>query len=86
MSIAGFRSAVVFKNATEGVLDDRGNFLMIEVTNDNDADTEIHLNEFEGQGHMGVSIPVKAKTTRQIPLAVYRFRADHPVTVVAYRM
>lgn len=74
----------VFKDVTEGVIDYHGNYVLIEVTNDTASDVDFTINDFREQGHIGDTIPVKAGTTRQIPMAVYNFVASNTVTVVAY--
>jgi len=79
----GFRSVKVIENATEGVLGAQGSYVLVEVTSE--VDTKFYPNDFPEQGHPArYGIPIKAGQTRQIPMAVYNFRADHPVTVVAY--
>lgn len=84
MLVAGFRKIKVFREVTEAEIDRSGAFIFIEVTNDNASDVDFTVNDFRSQGHSPVSIPIKAGTTRQIPLAVYHFTATAPVTVVAY--
>lgn len=85
----GFRSNKVFENVPANQLttiDNYGAFLQVEVTNDTAGTVKFYPNQFEGQGHKGDGIPIKAGQTRIIPMAVYNFKADGVVTVVAYRM
>lgn len=86
---AGFRSHKTIANATEGKLSDSGEYLLVEVTNAGDSDTNFYPNVTlpNGQPNPAGSdpIPILAKSTRQIPMAVYNFKSDAVVTVVAYR-
>jgi hypothetical protein len=82
-NFAGFRTVQVLSNVTDGTLN--GNTLLIEVTNPGGTDVTIRLNNFPEQGHPASDpIPVKAGSTREIPMRVYNFTASGAVTVVAY--
>lgn len=86
----GFRTAQVV-NLTAGQSKDfgnlQGNVLMIEVTNDTAATVNVTINDFPEGGYTGKAvIPVKANTTRQIPMMTYRISADGACQVVAYGM
>jgi hypothetical protein len=79
----GFRKVLVIEDATEGRIDKHGAYLLIEVTNNSGSEVKFYPNEeYVGQGSHG--IPIAPNATRQIPLAVYTFRATGNVTVVAY--
>lgn len=80
----GLRKVKVFKAVTEAIIDEHGNFGYIEVTNDTAVEVAFTVNHYPEHGRVGVAIPVKAGTTRTIPLAVYKFTASGVVTVVAY--
>lgn len=85
--IAGCRTVKVLSNVTSG---DIGTpFVSVEVTNSNATDVTLYVNHFPEQGHATVGdplqgIPIKAGTTREIPMIVYNFVATGAVTVVAY--
>lgn len=83
----GFRSYTILSDVTVGELDKHGACIYVEVTNDGTTDALFFPNSFPNQGHQNLhGIPVKAGTTRQIPLAVYNFKSTVPVTVIGYRM
>lgn len=81
----GFRRHKVFENVTEGVFDRHGAFLRVEVTNNGEAATKFYPNASEDNVSAPQGIPIGAGETRIIPMAVYNFTADDPVTVVGYR-
>lgn len=60
-------------------LDFQGSFILSEVTSDSDI---IFYPNKQNPSQNG--IPVKAGTTRQIPLRIYDFKADGNCTVVLY--
>ena len=85
--VVGFRDVQVFSNVVSGSLATVSQY--IEVTNSNATDTIIYLNDFPEQGHPTLDIaskgiPIKAGTTREIPMQVYNFSATNAVTVIAY--
>lgn len=84
----GFRGHVVVKGKTEAMLDRFGSILMVEVSSD--VDTTFYPNPFDDQGNPSpvqrAGIPIKAGVIRTIPMQMYNFKADNPVTVVGYRM
>jgi hypothetical protein len=83
----GLRKVKAFINVpanTEKIIDEHGNFGYIEVTNDTASAVDFLVNDYPEQGHQGTAIPIKANTTRPIPLTVYKFKATGVVTVVAY--
>lgn len=86
----GFRTVAVFKDvpaSTEQVIGrEQGNIVLAEVTNKTGVDIDFLVNDYPGQGSNGVSIPIPANSTRQIPLQLYKFKATGVVTVVAYGM
>lgn len=80
----GFRVVNVLEDVTEG------NFghivpILVEVTNSGATPTKFYANDNTSEGFRAHGIPIAAGATRQIPLQVYRFYSDHPVTVVAYK-
>ena len=81
--IQTFRTSRTLKSVTEGDLN--GVFQLLEVTNDGATDVDFTPNAM-GSGFMGDPIPVKAGTTRTIPLSVYNFKATGAITIVAYRL
>ncbi len=87
-SILGFRKALVFENVpadTEYIVDNyRGGYVYAEVTNDTQATVYFEVNGNPQGGHPGSKIPIKAGTTRAIPMALHTFKASGVVTVVAY--
>lgn len=87
MMNTGFRSHKVITGTT-GVLDRQGAFIYLEVTSATDTLFYPNINDVNGNiapaGSDG--IPLKAGVTKIIPMAVYNFKADAAVTVVAYRM
>jgi hypothetical protein len=89
MAVFGFRSHAVFEGVTEGVLDSHGAYLYAEVTNDGQSDVYFFPNPILPSGianpAVPAGIPIKAGTTRAIPMSLYTFKASGPVTVVAYR-
>lgn len=86
----GFRQVKVFEAVPAGeriTVDSlRGAFLYHEVTNDTASTVKLKVNHNPEGGHPGAVIPIKAGTTRAIPLALYTFEADGVVTVVSYGM
>ena len=85
----GLRKVMVFENVPanqEQIIDNRGNFGYLEVTNNNASEVKFHANDFTDQGHKGVGIPIPPNSTRAIPLTVYKFTATDVVTVIAYGM
>ena len=83
--IAGCRTVLVIPNANAGELGTQ--FIYVEVS----ADTDVifYPNDFPTQGHptkgvVSCGIPIKAGTTREIPMLVYNYTATGNVTVVAY--
>lgn len=83
----GLRKVMVFEDVQENeecIIDNRGNFGYLEVTNNTDSEVKFIVNEYADQGHRGAGIPIAPNTTRAIPLAVYKFRATGAITVVAY--
>jgi hypothetical protein len=86
----GFRKVQVYNSVPANTLtpvgSERGEYVLIEVTNATASTVNITLNDYPDQGHIGTAIPVPANTTRQIPVATYNFKADGVVTVVAYGM
>ena len=88
--MVGFRKAKVFDyKASEGaiVVDDfRGSYVYAEVTNETASTVQFTVNEINVGGHPGASIPIKAGTTRTIPMALFTFNCTGDVTVVAYGM
>lgn len=88
--MVGFRKAkVIDYTPSEGrvVIDDyRGGYAYAEVTNDTASTVVFLVNDNKQGGHPGTPIPIKAGTTRAIPMALYTFSCDANVTVVAYGM
>jgi hypothetical protein len=83
-ALAGLRDVRVLKDITEADFE-RFSPVYMEVTNNGAEDVEISLNDFSFQGHpASEGIPIKAGTTRNIPMRVYNFKATGAVTVVAY--
>jgi hypothetical protein len=85
----GLRQVKVFNVVAdeEIVIDNyRGAFLYHEVTNDTASDVEFEVNANREGGHPGAKIPIKAGTTRALPLALYKFKASGALTVVSYGM
>ena len=82
--VAGYRKVRVFRETTDAIVDMHGNFLYVEVTNNGSSEVDFMPNDFPEQGNVGVGIPIAPGTTRVIPMAVYKFTATGPVTVVAY--
>ena len=82
----GFRTVKVLEEVTEADLDQSGAYVFLEVTNNGTSDVKFYVNDFAHQGVKEQGIPIKAGTTRVIPMQIYKFRATGPVTVVAYRM
>lgn len=80
----GFRTVAVLENVTEGNFG-RNTPMMLEVTNNGGTSTKIYINDNPSEGFVAQGIPVDAGQTRVIPLQSHWFRADNPVTVVAYR-
>lgn len=84
IGVAGFRSHKVLVG-TEGTLGTQ--YSLIEVTNGTGADVLFYLNDFPESGHPATDgIPIKAGTTRVIPMICHNFTASGIVTVVAYGM
>jgi len=84
LGVAGFRQYKVIVGAV-GTLGTQ--YAYIEVTNDTGADVLLYLNDFPEGGHPATDgIPIKAGTTRPIPVTCYNFVASGTVTVVAYGM
>lgn len=81
----GFRDYKVFESATEGTFATSGGVLMVEVTNDGEDVTYFYPNHEFSPSRKPQGIPIPAGETRRIPMVVYHFRADDPVTVVGYR-
>ncbi len=85
----GLRKVMVFKNVPaneEKIVDNRGAYAYVEVTNNSASEVDFVVNEYIDQGHKGVGIPIPPNETRAIPLTIYKFRATGEVTVVAYGM
>jgi hypothetical protein len=85
----GFRSHKVITAQTFGVLDTHGAYIYLEV--DSATDTLFYPNAINPTTGDPVAagvdgIPIKAGVTKVVPMAVYNFKADAAVTVVAYRM
>jgi hypothetical protein len=85
--VAGCRSVLVLPAANAGTLGTQ--YIYVEVTNDTASDIIFYPNDFGSQGHpaaglVSQGIPIKAGTTREIPMAVYNYTATGNVTVVAY--
>lgn len=85
-AVAGFRTHLV-ATGIEGDLSRYGEILYAEV--DADVDTLFYPNPMMLDGTPKPvapdGIPIKAGVTRCIPMALYNFKADAAVTVVAYR-
>lgn len=87
MGLAGFRSVKVLLATTGDTLSDHGDWIYAEVTNNGASDVTFSVNDYTSQGSVpSPGIPIKAGTTRNIPMAIYNFTATGPVDVVAYRM
>jgi len=85
--LRGCRNVQVLTSVSSGTLGTPS--MYVEVTNNNATDILIYINDYPDQGHptAGVAsqgIPIKAGTTREIPMYVYNFTATGAVTVVAY--
>ena len=84
LGVAGFRQHKVI-TGTSGVLGTQ--YIYTEVTNNTGADVLLYLNDFPEGGHPATEgIPIKAWTTRPIPMKCHNFTASDVVTVVAYGM
>jgi hypothetical protein len=81
----GFRDYKVITGTSGTFGNESGGFKYVEVTNDTAGTVNVSFNSYPDQGHNADAIPVKAGTTRNIPLAVYNFTATGSVTVVAYK-
>lgn len=86
----GLRQAKVYEDIEPDktyIIDNyRGAFLYHEVTNDTGDTVYFNVNDNTEGGHPGTKIPIKAGTTRAIPMAIYTFEASDTVTVVSYGM
>lgn len=86
----GFRKYVTINYTTPGQsqdIDPHGSAVYIEVTNAGGSDITFYPNIYPDQGLApGAGIPVKAGTTRVIPMMVLNFQATGNCTVVAYMM
>jgi hypothetical protein len=84
---AGFREVQTFYSVTTGTLDRQASY--VEVTNNGSTDIIFYPNDFPNSGHPTANvaskgIPVKAETTREIPMLLFNFVASGPITLVAY--
>ena len=88
--MVGFRKTKVIDYTVDQgdvVIDDyRGGYVYIEVTNDTASTVYFKVNHINVGGHKGADIPIKAGTTRVIPVALFTFSCTGDVTVVAYGM
>lgn len=84
MNLYGMRKVKVFTNVTEAEVDRHGAFGYLEVENPGNTDIQFKFNDFIEQGHVGITLPIKANSTRKIPVKIYHFVASGPVNVVAY--
>lgn len=88
----GFRQLKVFENvnvpANNPIVIDNlnGAYLYHEVTNDTAGTLYITVNDNPQGGHPGDKIPIKANTTRVIPMSIYTFSTSGVLTVVSYGM
>ena len=81
--LAGCRQCEVLTDVTSGTLG--AQYIYAEVTNDGATDVMFTvINDFSTASGAPQSIPIKAGTTRDIPMLIYSFTASGPVTVVAY--
>ena len=82
--LAGFRQHKVIIGTSGSI---GTPYIYMEVTNDTGADVLFYLNDFPEGGHPATDgIPIKAGTTRSVPMECYNFTASGTVTVVAYGM
>ena len=82
--VAGFRQHKTITGVS-GTLG--AQYTTTEVTNSTGDDILFYVNDFPGGGHPASDgIPIKAGTTRIIPMIIYNFTSSGIVTVVAYGM
>lgn len=82
LGLAGFRQHKVV-TGVEGVLGPQ--YIYLEVTNNSGTDVLFYLiNSPEQVGPATNGIPIKAGTTRPVPMMALAFTASGAVTVVAY--
>lgn len=84
----GFHNHKVI-TGTEGIVNIHGAYKMVEVTSA--TDTLFYPNAFSftedgalGNPRQSDGIPLTAGITKAIPMALYNFKADAEVTIVAY--
>lgn len=86
-ALVGLRDYNVYTNVTSATLVPSAAYM--EVTNSGGTDVTVYLNDYPDQGHpakniAGKGIPIKAGTTREIPVLTGNITATGPVTIVAY--
>lgn len=87
MQTTGYRGHKVVTATSSGLLSRSGAFHRLEV--DSATDTLFYPNALDDALNAVTppvdGIPIKAGVTRVIPMQVYTYKADAPVTIVAYR-
>ena len=83
----GFQQVKVLADSTGADLDLRSPYKLVEFTNKTADPINVTINDFSGSngGKVNDTIPIPANSTRQVPMAVFCFKASAAVDVVAYK-